>query len=83
MEYKSIFLPVLEVVHVDGIASVGVTAGELVDVAGELVIADKLVKSVAIRVGIIQTLYERGNSSLKEDDEILGELCEIGVRFRA
>lgn len=44
----------LVVVHVDGVAGVGVSAGKFVDVAGELVVADDLVEGVAIRVRIIR-----------------------------
>ena len=43
----------LIIIHVNGVPSVGVTAGELVHVASELIIADDFVQRVAIRVRIV------------------------------
>jgi len=74
---ESIFLPVFEVVHVDGVAGVSVTAGELVDVTGELVIADDLVEGIAIRVGIVRVQPV----CVLVDDGVSTDLIHVGIQL--
>lgn len=67
----------LVVVHVDGVAGVGVTAGEFVDVTGELVVADDLVEGVAIRMRI----FRMQPVAVLVDDRMTADLIDIRIQF--
>lgn len=67
----------LVVIHVDSVAGVGITAGEFVDVARELVVTDNLVEGIAIRVRIVWMQPV----AVLVDDRVTANLIHIRIQF--
>ena len=67
----------LVIIHIDSVASIGVSAGKFVDIASELVVADDFIKGVAIRVRI---LWMQPVAVLV-DDGVTANLIHVGIQL--
>lgn len=69
--------PVLEVVHVDVVACLGVPVSKFVDVTRELVVADHLVQRVTVLDGVLGVQPVR----VLEYDGLARDVVDVGVQL--
>lgn len=66
-----------EVVHINSVSSLCVSAGKLVDVAGKLVVADDFVQRFAVLVGVVRMEPVR----VLINNGVSGNLVDVGVEL--